>query len=59
MSLVLQGTQGYANEDVAIGDYILSIDGVDVREMPIEQLHHKLSGEVYSTVDITLQVSRS
>ena len=56
---VPQGQPGYSNAEVRVGDLILEIDGQDVRNMPLAQLHQLLSGTLYSVVQITLQQRQS
>jgi membrane-associated protease RseP (regulator of RpoE activity) len=52
---IVQGAPGYHNERVEVGDFIMAINGQDVRRLPLDDLHALLRGELHSTVDIMLQ----
>jgi hypothetical protein len=56
---VSPGMLGYANEDILVGDLILSIDGHDVANTSLAELHAQLQGELYTSVQLTLRRSES
>lgn len=51
---VRQGTAGYCNEEVCVGDLIIKIDDQDVTSVPLAKLQRLLRGELHSKVEITL-----
>jgi C-terminal processing protease CtpA/Prc len=55
----LQGSAGYQNEQVEIGDLIMAINGEDVRNLSVDDVHGLLRGELHSCVDIMLQRKRN
>ena len=51
---VRQGTAGYCNEEVCVGDLIIKIGDQDVTSVPLAKLQRLLRGELHSKVEITL-----
>ena len=52
---VKQGMDGYLNEIVPQGDFLLAVDGYDVQSLPIGEACKLLMGDDHSVVEITLR----
>ncbi|EKX45228.1 hypothetical protein GUITHDRAFT_108868 [Guillardia theta CCMP2712] len=47
--------EGYANQEVKLGDRLLSINQLDVQDLPIQRVKRLLAGQPYTTVSLTFQ----
>ena len=52
VNMTRQGEPGYTNEDIRPGDLILSVDGRDVQNVPVSELHDLLRGTYSSSCGI-------
>ena len=44
VNMVRQGSPGYSNSIVEVGDVFVSVDGRDVQGSSLDELHHMLRG---------------
>ena len=53
-NFVKQGEPGYINPTIMPGDSILEVDGTPAEHVPVDKLHHLLSGKIHTCVKIVL-----